>query len=290
MVLSMAINKYVHIALQKVAVNHIKVMYSEVEQVQDVLDIKHDLVKAALTRLGPSSNIEIASFADIPTKGTGLGSSSSFTVGLIRALLAHHRINKLHGEVAELACQTEIIGCNKKIGKQDQYAATYGGFRQYTFSDKGVAQVPVPLNGLDRKLRLVYTGLTRDANEVLSYQVNSLQQKDHNTFASTQALADMVPVAIKCLEENRLDDVGAMLNDAWHIKRVISRAITSAALDAMYSRLLIGGALGAKLLGAGGGGYFLAYVPTDKQEKFDELFHGMPFYPDFTGSQVLLND
>ncbi len=297
-VLSTTIDKYIHLAVQHVARPHYKVMYSEVEQVSDIEHIKHDRVKAALRRFNIPQGIEIASFADIPTKGTGLGSSSSFTVGLVQALAKYNGTTLSRYDAAEMACDIEINDCGERIGKQDQYAATFGGFNFITFNKSGVDVAPVNVKTdtvelFNDHLLCFYTGQTRSASTILSDQVEKLERKDSDIVFLTREMVDIARTAKAELQAGRIHNVGALLDDAWRIKRKLSLGITNPIIDQMYEDAMKAGALGGKLLGAGGGGYLLMYVPTKRAVDVLTALKGFQsFHFNFTdkGSTVEYND
>ena len=297
-VLSTTIDKYVRLAVQRVARPHIKVMYSEVEQVKSLEHIKHDRVRECLRHFGVGSQIEIASFADIPTKGTGLGSSSTFTVGLIQAMSQYvgHQMGRY--DVAELACQIEIEQCGQKIGKQDQYAATFGGFNFIEFSKSGTEVVPLNISSdtvskFGDHLLCFYTGQTRSASTILSDQVEKLERKESDIVFLTKEMVDIARTARVELQAGRVHNVGALLDDGWRIKKKLSSGISNPIIDQMYEDARKAGALGGKVLGAGGGGYLLLYVPHKSQENvMKKLSSFEPFVFNFTdeGSRVVYND
>lgn len=296
--LSAAINKYIYIAIQDVAPKHYKIMYSEVEQVSDVSMIKHELVKQCLMHFNHPGQVEIASFADIPTKGTGLGSSSSFTVGLIKGLLAQQNAVLSQSEIAELACFIEINKCNKLIGKQDQYAATFGGINRIEYTQNGVGVCPIEQDHamLEQRLVLIYTGITRNADVVLTKQVQALEANDNKTVELTIMLRDQALLAAELLYHQQYDQLGLLLDEAWKIKREMTDNISSPDIDNLYNQIKNAGALGAKLLGAGAGGFILAYLPCDKNSKQAQSFMNtfgdriLPFTFDYEGSTLLFKN
>lgn len=297
-VLSTTIDKYIHLAVQEVAQPHYKVMYSEVEQVSNIDDIKHDRVKAVLEYFGVSPGIEIASFADIPTKGTGLGSSSAFTAGLVQALSYYTGQQLSRYDVAEIACDIEINWCGEKIGKQDQYASTFGGFNFITFHKEGVEVAPlnIPSDTLEifnEHLLCFYTGQTRSASTILTDQVDKLTRKDSDIVFYTKELVDMAHTAKAELRSGRLHNVGALLDDSWRMKKKLSPGISNPLIDQMYEDALKAGALGGKILGAGGGGYLLLYVPYHHQQSvLEKLKYYQNFVFNFTdeGSSIVYSD
>lgn len=287
-VLSTSIDQYMYTAVCKTSMEGIKVVYNDVEIAKTLDDIKHDRVRECLKYFNVYNHLEISSFAEIPTKGTGLGSSSTFTVGLIKALdrLLGWNMNKY--EVAELASYIEIQACGEKIGKQDQYAASFGGMNHIEFSqdDTVVTPVNVPnytLSDLNDRLMMFYTGVTRSASDVLSKQTES-------DPAAMFKMVVMAKYGIHFLKNNQLDEFGSLLNDAWSLKRTLSSGISNPDFDQIYSDALSAGALGGKILGAGGGGFFLFYVPLNRQQGVREkLSHLKEFRFRFEdkGSQVV---
>ena len=265
MVISTTIDKKIQIALNKCQTNHIRAVYSEMEVVGKVDELKHDRIREALKFFKINNNIEICSFSDVPTKGTGLGSSSTFTVGLLKALYHHKMLLHNKKDLAETACEIEIEKCGEPIGKQDQYAAAYGGFNVIRFDSSGVEVTPLNIGAnvlrkLNDNLMCYATGISRNTSDILSDQVKNILSDDI-AFDSTSELVNIAEVGLKYLRGNKIDDFGALLNDAWTHKKKLSNKISNEDIDYMYESAINAGALGGKLLGAGGGGYMLFYVP-----------------------------
>jgi D-glycero-alpha-D-manno-heptose-7-phosphate kinase len=265
MVISTTIDKKIQIALNKCQPNHIRAVYSEMEVVENVDDLKHDRIREALKLFKINGNLEICSFSDVPTKGTGLGSSSTFTVGLLNALYNHSKLLHNKKDLAETACEIEIEKCGEPIGKQDQYAAAYGGFNVIRFDSTGVEVTPLNIGAqvlrrLNDNLMCYATGISRNTSDILSDQVKNILSDDR-AFDSTSELVNIAEVALKYLRQYKIDDFGALLHDAWTYKKKLSSKISNEDIDYMYSCARRAGALGGKLLGAGGGGYMLFYVP-----------------------------
>lgn len=281
-VISTTIDKHIYIAANICVANHIKLVYSEMEYPNSVEDIKHNRIKEILKYFNISSNIEIASFSDVPTKGTGLGSSSTFTVGVISAISQHLGIKLNKKQLAELACEIEINRCGEPIGKQDQYAATYGGFNILGFDKNSVAVIPYyfdeeTLKKLENNLFAYNTGINRLTSSILSKQVDSLKT-DGNTFNNTKKMVDLTQKAIFYLEKNDIDTFGSLLDETWNLKKTLAENISNEVIDNMYASGIKSGAIGGKLLGAGGGGYMLFYVPEQNHDKF---LHQMKKYEKF---------
>jgi len=271
-VLSAAINKYIYItvnSLSRFYDHKIIVKYSQTELVKDVEEIKHPVVRAALKMLKMEGSIEITSMADIPAK-TGLGSSSSFTVGLLNALYAFQGKRVSPERLAEEACEIEIEILKEPIGKQDQYIAAYGGINYIQFNkDESVFVEPVissreVINEFNKNLMIFYTGMTRDSKSVLGEQQKSTKDK----FEELRKMRQLAIEIKEILNEGKnLDKIGEILNEEWRLKKSLTQNISNDIIDEYYQKALDAGALGGKLLGAGGGGFILLYVEPQNQHK-----------------------
>jgi D-glycero-alpha-D-manno-heptose-7-phosphate kinase len=292
MVISAAINSYIFIAAHQCVAPHLKVIYSQLELEYDVENIKHDRVREVLKHFDMTSNMEIASFSNIPTKGTGLGSSSTFTVGLIKAIMEMRGEGCSRNYLAELASMIEIDRCGEPIGKQDQYAAAYGGFHIYRFQKNGDVLVQPftdkkTIERLENNLLCFNTGIVRQASSVLTEQVEKL--KNNVNVENTQKIFDMALRANWLLDCGRVDEFGELLHRSWQVKKQLSSNISNGYIDEMYDKAMAAGALGGKILGAGGGGYLLMYVPEERQAKVLETMKGYPrfeFKFEYEGSKV----
>jgi len=266
---STTIDSYIYLAVNRSVANHLKVVYSELELETSVEEIKHDRVREILKHYDINSNIEICSFSDVPTKGTGLGSSSTFTVGLINAIHNIKTGKPISKKIlAELSSYIEINRCNQPIGKQDQYAASYGGLNAYYFNKNEVVVEPIDLSfasimDLNKRLMIFDTNIRRMASSVLTEQVDKL--KTNVNIENTKRIVDFARDSIKLLETNKLDDFGALFDSAWQTKKKLSSNISNEQIDTMYEDAMKAGALGGKILGAGGGGYLMMYVPEKHQ-------------------------
>lgn len=264
--LSMSIDKYVYVAVGHTPHNHIKVSYAKQETVKRVDDIKNEIVRNALKYFNIESNIEINSFADIPTMGTGLGGSSAFTCALVRALGEYcgHTMNEY--DTAELACHIEIRMCGWNIGKQDQYASAFGGMNYIRYFPLGpydnVTVQRMHPEGIDRYMLLIPTNTTRHAAEILD--TINMHEKS-SLIMELSKIADEFSV-----KKPSFFDYAKTLNEAWSMKRSLQTNISSTAIDDLYKKCLQSGAEGAKLLGAGGGGYMLAL--TEDKQKLKDAF------------------
>lgn len=290
LVVSTAINSYIYIALNKCVADHLKVIYSELELTTNVEALQHDRVREALKFFEIKSNMEICSFSDVNIKGTGLGSSSSFTVGLVNALwkLIHHK-NMEKFDLAETASFIEMVKCAEPIGKQDQYAAAYGGINAFQFNAQGthVRKLKIPqhtIYELQHNLFLFNTGIGRKTGDILVEQKDVLREG-----SLTKSLVEMAKQSIKLLETNKLNDFGDLLDASWTIKKSLSEFVSNQHIDEMYDLALEGGALGGKILGAGGGGYLLVYCPEKERNRMLETmrdYERLPFKFAMEGSSI----
>lgn len=269
-VLSTTINKYMYISIHPYFdPRYTALKYSENEIVDDISKIKHTIFNSVLNEMDVHG-VEISSTADIPG-GTGLGSSSTFTVGLLNSLNCYKGKYVSKAKLAEEACNTEIVKLGNPIGKQDQYAAAFGGLNFIRFHKGGEVSVsPIVMQSetykkLQENLVMFYTGTTRSANSILSEQ-----KKNMDDDKKTKNLIEMCNLAEemkKALENNDLSSFGRILNESWKLKRTLASGISNPDLDRWYDTAMENGALGGKLLGAGGGGFLLFYCEKEKQER-----------------------
>lgn len=269
-VISTSIRKYVYLTINK-AFNKdsITLKYSKTEVVNDPTKIEHRIFKQVLTDFG-TKGIEITSMADIPS-GTGLGSSSSFTVALLKLLYAYNEKSVSTYHVAKEACEVEISKLGNPIGKQDQFAAAFGGLRYYEFCPDGfVKNEPIIMRResykkLENSLMMFYTGDVRDANKILGEETKNLATQQEK-IDGTKKLCEMTRKLKGEFEDNNVDALGPILNESWMIKRGLARGISNPKIDEYYDKAIKAGASGGKLLGAGGGGFLLFYVPGNKEK------------------------
>ncbi len=290
-VVSAAINKYIYISVNKKFDNAIRVSYSDTEIVNEVDELRHELVRECLKMAGIKGGIEVTSVADIPS-GTGLGSSSSFTVGVLNALYAYTGRRLSSRQLAERACQIEIDILGHPIGKQDQYAVAYGGINYFKFNkDDSVTYEKVRLceedaRKMNRTLMVFYTGITRSANGVLKEQKKNTQVKmDSLNFIKSQAELLFIELDGKGFD----DSFAEILHAGWMQKCKLAGGICNTQIDDYYTKALDAGAKGGKLLGAGGGGFLLFYCDDSYQDKVRKAvgLKQMDFGLDMYGSQVV---
>jgi D-glycero-alpha-D-manno-heptose-7-phosphate kinase len=270
-VVSTAINQFVYITVNPKFDERIRVSYSRTEEARSVERIKHPLVREGLKLLGIAGGVEITSVADIPGKGSGLGSSSSFTVGLLHALHAYAERHASAEQLAREACEIEIERCGEPIGKQDQYAAAFGGLNFIEFEpNDSVSVEPIicrreTLEELQRHTVVFYTGITRSASAILKNQqaVLGSERKKQNV---TRRMVEMARTLRTELQQNRAASFGEIIHEGWMLKRSLVENISSEAIDDWYARARKAGAMGGKLLGAGTGGFLMFYAPPDRHD------------------------
>jgi D-glycero-alpha-D-manno-heptose-7-phosphate kinase len=293
-VLNCAIDKYIYVIVKQRFDNDIYVNYSRKEIVSRVEDLEHELVREAMHMAGVRTGIEITTLADIPSAGSGLGSSSSVTVGLLHALFAYQGRQISGEELAERACAIEIDRCGHCIGKQDQYVAALGGIRDIRFGpgDRVVADdiaLPAPeRRRLQQQLMLFYTGITRSANDILAEQTANVARK----IPQLDRMRELAGWAAEALARGKIDSVGEAVLESWDVKRRLASGISNSQIDGAVEAALKSGASGAKVTGAGGGGFLLVISPIERQGAVREQLSDMrelPIKLDPLGSRVVFN-
>lgn len=293
-VLSTAVDKYVYVSVNPKFDGGIRLAYSKVEEVETLDQIEHRLVRAAFEMLGLKGGVEITTTADIPSRGTGLGSSSSFTVGLIQAIRAYQGHHTSAAELGLRSCEVEIERCGEPIGKQDQYAAAFGGLNLIEFhEDDSVKVTPIIMKKEDRdkiqkRIIVFYTNITRSASRVLQRQSEESETNDHKK----SVLKSMVNLTYLLRDEftqGNLDSFGNILHENWVLKKSLTDGISSGQIDAWYDAGMKAGALGGKLLGAGSGGFLMFYAPIDRHEAIARAvgLRQIDFNFEPLGSQIL---
>jgi D-glycero-alpha-D-manno-heptose-7-phosphate kinase len=292
-VLNAAIDKYVYVVVKQRFDDDVYVNYSSKEVVSRVEDLQHELVREAMHMTGVRGGVEITTLADIPSAGSGLGSSSAVTVGLLHALFAYKGRQVTAEELADRACAIEIDRCRKPIGKQDQYAAAYGGICDLHFGpgDRVVVDQldlasPVRRQVQD-ELLLFYTGTTRKADNILGEQKANIGDR----ITQLVQLRELAAEASAGLREGDVDALGVALNKSWAAKRELASGVSNSQIDEAVESALAGGATGAKVTGAGGGGFLLVVCPLERQRAVRERLAAMKELPikiDPFGSRVVL--
>ncbi|MFC1816360.1 GHMP kinase [Thermodesulfobacteriota bacterium] len=296
-VVGTAIDKFVYAIIKERFDDMIYINYSKKECVRHVDDIQHDLVREAMKMTGVAKGIEITTLADIPSSGSGLGSSSSITVALLHALYSYQNRLVTAEQLAVDACRLEIDILGKPIGRQDQYAAAYGGINKFTFCANDITKRE-PLNitvAVKRKfassLLLYYTGITRSADEILTEQKTNLTVPEK--FDAMEKMVSLVEPFTEAMEKGDIISCGALMDKNWQLKQNMAAAISNNRIRAMYEKAKRAGALAGKIAGAGGGGFLLLIVPREKQNAvFESLqeYREMPFMLAESGSKVIFDD
>jgi len=268
-IIGCSINKYVYITVNQPLNDTIRVSYWKTEEVDSVDQVEHSIIRESLKYVGLGSRIDVVSVSDIPP-GTGLGSSGSFTVGLLNALYAYKSKYVSSERLASEACTMEIDILGAPIGKQDQYLAAYGGFKYIQFNPDGtVCAEPIICSNSTQKeiednLMLFYTGKARDANSILARQ--QAETKQPSRLELLRKIKGLTVDVRRILSEGKdLGRFGEILNEEWQHKKQLTAGISNALIDEHYERALKAGAIGGKIAGAGGGGFLLLYCEKDRQ-------------------------
>ena len=293
-VVNCAIDKYVYVIVKQRFDDDIYVNYSEKEIVSSVEDLHHDLVREAMLMTGVKHGVEITMLADIPSTGSGLGSSSSITVGLLHALSAYQGRPMSAEELAEQACTIEIELCGKPIGKQDQYIAALGGIRDLHFGPGShVFAQEIELSPVDRRMlqgqfMLFYTGVTRSADTILREQSANVAI----TLPQLHSLRDLAVATSERLSKGDVGAIGSAIRQGWETKRQLASGVSNQQIDRAIGQALSAGATGAKVTGAGGGGFLLVISPPNYQQAVRQSLSTLQELPvkfDRLGSRVVLN-
>ena len=296
-VIAAAIDKYIYITVHPIFVRDIIVKYSKLERVQRVEQIEHPIIREALTLTGLGASLEITSMADIPA-GTGLGSSGSFTTALLKALHAYRRHPILAQDLAAQACDIEINRLGEPVGKQDQYIAALGGVTGFDFHpDDTVTASPLKvdsetLDNLEDNLLLFFTGYSRAAGTILREQDDRSRQNDAAMLENLHAIKALGLRSKALLEKGDLTGFGEIMNEHWEQKRRRTSGISNPDIDRWYDLALRSGAVGGKLLGAGGGGFLMFYAadkPRLRHAMRAEGLQEVRFRFDFEGAKVIVS-
>ncbi len=293
LVVSAAIDKYIFIIINKRFDDRIYINYSKREAVDHPDEIEHDLIREALRLTGVNRGVEITTLTDIPSEGSGLGSSSSITVGLLNALHAYCGNPQSPERLAREACEIEIDRCGQPIGKQDQYIAAYGGLRGFTFTTDGVHVERLDLadgdtERLSNSLMLFYTNKTRKAETVLREQKANMISK----YALLKEIKSVAQNARDALIAGRIDSMGGLLDRGWTWKNRMSGLVSNVEIDSMYQKARDAGATGGKVCGAGGGGFLLLCCSGPDQPRVREAlsdYRELPFNLEQGGTRVIFN-
>lgn len=292
-VLSTAIDKYIFVVIKQRFDAKLRIGYTSTEMVDSVDEIQHELIREALRLTGISKGVEITTMGDIPA-GSGLGSSSAVTVGALNAMYTYLNESVSASHLAREACEIEIEKLKKPIGVQDQYISAFGGLRFIEFQTSGAIQVErVALDGLVKRrlnesLLIFYTGVTRQADTILAEQQVNIMQR----MAVLREMKQMAYTARQELEAGNIDALGNLLHESWMLKKQLASRISNGFIDEIYHTARNAGALGGKILGAGGGGFLLLYCPYDRRESVRAALKDLeelPFQLEPDGSKVIFN-
>ena len=296
-VLSTSVDKYMYVTVNQKFDNDIRLSYSITENESSIQQIKHPIVRNTLELLDIQGGIEITSISDIPSHGSGLGSSSSYTVALLHALYAYKGKSVSKEELGRLSSHIEIDLCGDRIGKQDQYAAAFGGLNLIEFNeDDSVVVTPIickpeTIKKMEESIIVFYTGRTRSASTLLSEQSDNMKQADKRGLMS-----NMVSLAYdmkSLLENDNIEPLGELLDQNWQLKRQMTVGISDLQIDGWYSKGILAGATGGKLLGAGNGGFMMFFAAKEKHTDIIKAMKGLqrvPFSFDDKGSKVVFSD
>ena len=293
-VLNSAIDKYIFVAVKERFDDKLRVGYTQTEMVDSIDEIQHQLIREALRVTGIHSSIEITTMGDIPSEGSGLGSSSTVTVGALHALYTYLGEIVSAEKLAREACSIEIDRLKKPIGVQDQYIAAYGNLRYFEFLPDG--QVKAEKVSLDVESRrafndrflLFFTGVSRRADNILKEQKSNIEER----ITILRELKQMVHEARVLLADGDFDAFGLLLHESWKLKKSLAGSITNNAIDDMYELARRHGAIGGKITGAGGGGFLLLYVPYERQSAVRNALcdlRELPFRLESDGTKVIFN-
>lgn len=293
-VLSTTIDKYIFVTIKKRFDQKLRIGWTRTEMVDSLGEIQHELIRESLRMVGVQRGVEITTMGDIPSAGTGLGSSSTVTVGALHAIHAYRGRLVTARQLAEEACKIELDILGKPIGIQDQYIAAYGGLRFFRFEKDGtihsewIAINTDTIRCLNQNILLFFTGLTRKADKILKEQKENISDR-------AMILGEMKDIACYARDEiarNNVDVIGDLLHKSWMLKKQLASKISNPAIDEMYSAAMAAGATGGKITGAGGGGFMLLYCPPTAQSAVRYALRHLqelPFRLDQDGSKVIFN-
>lgn len=293
-VLTTAIDKYIFVTIKKRFDEKLRIGYTKTEMVDSVDEVQHELIRQALRKTGITQGVEITTMGDIPSAGSGLGSSSTVTVGSLHAMYTYLGQLVTAEQLAREACQIEIDELGRPIGIQDQYIAAYGGLRLMEFSTDGqvcsenVVLSEDRLRTLNENLLLFFTGITRQSSTILTEQSNAIDQ--HRQVL--RRIKEMAYMARDELKAGNIDAIGEVLHESWQLKKGLARNISNAEIDDIYHVARQAGATGGKITGAGGGGFLLLYCPHEKQDAVRAALcnlQELPFRIENDGSKVIFN-
>jgi D-glycero-alpha-D-manno-heptose-7-phosphate kinase len=293
-VLSSAIDKYIFVTIKQRFDRKLRIGYTQTEMVDELDEIHHELIRESLRLTGIERGVEITTMGDIPSEGSGLGSSSTVTVGSLHAMYTYLGEIVPADRLAREACAIEIERLKKPIGIQDQYIAAYGGLRFIEFSPDGQVRVesirisPAGQRALNDNFLLFFTGVSRHSSSILSDQKNNIRER----LSELREIKQMAYEARIHIENEDFDTLGLFMHQSWELKKRLAGSVTNGYIDQIYEAARCAGAVGGKITGAGGGGFLLLYVPYDRQNSVRIALTGLqelPFRLEADGSKVIFN-
>jgi D-glycero-alpha-D-manno-heptose-7-phosphate kinase len=294
-VISTAVDKYVYVNINRKFDEGVRLAYSKTEEVERIDDIEHRLFKATFELMNIAGGVEITTIADIPSKGTGLGSSSSFTVGLVNAVSAYLGRHASAEELAAKSCEIEIDICGAPIGKQDQYAAAYGGFNAIEFHQNdrvSVTPIIMPhaqLRDLESRIIVFYTGMVRSASHILSEQSDRIAS-DTVKQGALRRMVELTYYLRDMLQAGDMSSLGAVLDENWGLKKSLASGVSTSDIDTWYALGRSAGAEGGKILGAGSGGFLMFCAPPERHPAIEtalRFLRRVPFRFEPQGSKIV---
>jgi D-glycero-alpha-D-manno-heptose-7-phosphate kinase len=292
--LSSAIDKYIFVTIKERFDSKLRIGYTQTEMVDGIDEIHHELIRESLRLTGIEQGVEITTMGDIPSEGSGLGSSSTVTVGALHAMYSYHGEIVSAERLAREACAIEIETLKKPIGIQDQYIAAYGGLRFFEFLPSGdvktekVKLSPDSLRVLNNNFMLFFTGVSRSSSSILKEQTHNMKDRR----GELREIKQMALQARCDIEKENFDTLGTLIHQSWEIKKRLAGTISNERINDMYETARRSGAIGGKLTGAGGGGFLLLYVPYECQNKVRSALNGLqelPFRLEADGTKVIFN-
>lgn len=293
-VLSSAIDKFIFLVIKERFDSKLRVGYTRTEMVDSVNEIQHELIREALRLTGIKSGVEITTMGDIPSEGSGLGSSSTVTVGALNAMYAYQGEIASAESLAREACAIEIETLKKPIGIQDQYIAAYGGMRFFEFMPDGEVKVEkIDITSDARRVfndnfLLFFTGVSRSSSSILTEQKSNIKDR----LAELREIKDMAYQSRDYIKAQNFDALGGLLHQSWELKKRLAGTISNGHINDMYEAARNAGAIGGKIAGAGGGGFLLLYVPYERQNKVRAVLKNLqelPFRLEADGTKIIFN-
>jgi D-glycero-alpha-D-manno-heptose-7-phosphate kinase len=293
-VLTSAIDKYIFVTIKERFDAKLRIGYTQTEIVDNLDQLHHELIREALRLTGIECGVEITTMGDIPSEGSGLGSSSTVTVGALHAMYAYKREIVSAERLAREACAIEIEALQKPIGIQDQYIAAYGGLRFFVFTPNGevtterVNIAPEAQRVLNDNFLLFFTGVSRSASSILQQQKSNIKDR----LNELREIKEIAYQARNDIEKGNFDAIGDLMNQSWALKKRLAGTVSNGQINEIYEVARRAGAIGGKITGAGGGGFLLLYVPYEQQNKVRTALRGLqelPFRLEADGTKVIFN-